>query len=243
MYLIGRVLLTFFVIADIQVIYIMEMAPADKRGTLCSLTKFISFLGVLIIPLSRDLLLDPSGRNWRDVCLVPTVVAIVCLFLIALFIRESDVFLDSRIAWLERPYEERVREREERKKSRQVDTNRGGLGTAIRYILKDKQLRSIVLAQALFLLGTNAFVAYYNTVCMKNGMSMEEITFSMHIYPVVAAVATLFSGMISDRIGRKKVCAVYAVLSLCGLIGYIATAGSAAPALTGAFYGLCYGCY
>ncbi len=55
-YILGRAILTFFVIADIQVIYIMEVAPPEKRAKLFSFTKCLSILGMLVIPLCRDLL-------------------------------------------------------------------------------------------------------------------------------------------------------------------------------------------
>lgn len=242
-YIIGRAILTFFMIADIQVIYIMEVAPAEKRASLFSVTKFISLLGVLIIPLSRDLLLDPSGNNWRDICIIPTLVAIGCVLLIGFFIRESDVFLDKRIALLETPYEERMKHREEMKKNHQVDTSKGGIGVAIRCVMKEKQMRMIVISYSVFLLGMNSFISYFNTVCLKEGMGTDDITKALYIYPVVSAFATLSAGFISDRIGRKKTVLLYAVIALCGMAGYILVAGVLSPFVVGAFYGFCNGCY
>ncbi len=242
-YVVGRTILTFFVITDIQIMYIMEVAAPEKRARLFSIAKFLSLLGSLVIPLSRDFLLDPSGRNWRDICVVPTLIAIVCVFLIAFFVRESDVFLDARISYLEKPYEQRMREREEMKKHHQVDTNKGGLTTAIRYVAKERQLRNIILIYCVFLLGMNSFIAYFNTVCLKSGMSMDDITKALYMYPVVAALSTLSAGFVSDRLGRKMTCLIYAVISLTGMGIYIVTAGTISPFITGIFYGFCNGCY
>lgn len=124
------------------------------------MTKFFSFLGILVILLSRDLILNGNGSNWRLICLVPAIIALVGVFFIASFLRESDVFLDQRIAYLEKPYEERLKEVENKKHEKEVNTNKGGIGTAIKYVFNDKQLRSIVLAMGLFLLGMGAFVGF-----------------------------------------------------------------------------------
>lgn len=242
-YFLGRVILTFFVCADIQVIYVMEVAAPEKRARLFSMTKFLSILGIIVIPLCRDLLLDETGSNWRVVCLIPALIAVAAVFIIAGFIRESDVFLDQRIAFLEKPYEERQREAESRKKNHQVNTGKGGIGTAFKYVAKEKQLRNIIMAYALFLLGMNAFVGFYNTVCMKSGMDTQAITDSLYIYPLTAALVTLLGGFISDKLGRRVLCCIYAAAAIVSLAVYILTAGGVHPFVTGAFYGICYGTF
>lgn len=198
---------------------------------------------MLVIPLCRDLLLDPTGSNWRDVCIIPTVIAIVCMLLICLFIRESDVFLDNRIAYLQIPYEEREAQMARKKQNKEVDTSKAGLGTAIKYIAKNKQLRNIVLSYGVFLLGMNSFVTYFNTICMKHGMTTDNITSALYIYPLASALATLIAGFISDKLGRKVTCAIYCVVAFSSLLLYINLAGVINPLIIGGFYGLCYGGY
>ena len=242
-YVIGRTILQFFVIADIQVIYIMEVADPKKRAKLFAATKCISNLGILIIPLCRDLMLDASGSNWRDICLIPSIIAIVCTALVALCIRESDVFLNNRIAYLERPYDERQAEKELLKRQKQVDTNKGGLGTAFKYIKHEKQLRNIVIAYSVFLLGMYSFIGYYNTICMKNGMDTSAITLSLYAYPVTSALFTLIAGFISDKFGRKSVCITYVFVCFAAMLGYVFFAGTISPLIIGTFYGIVHGSY
>lgn len=243
-YVIGRVILTFFVIADIQVIYIMEVAKPDKRAQLLGVTKFISILGMLIIPLCRDLLLDPSGSNWRDVCIVPTLLAIICVFLIALFIRESDVFLDQKIAYLERPYEEREAERARMKASKEIDTNKASLGTAIRYIFKDKQLGVLVISYGVLLLGMcSAGGTYYNTIFMQRGMDTDTITATLYMYPISSALVTLLGGFLSDKLGRKTTSVINGSLALISMIACGSLAGVAHPLVVGTFRGMVHGCF
>ncbi len=243
MYVLGRTILQFFIIADIQVIYIMEVADPAKRAKLFSVTKCISNLGILIIPLCRDLLLDASGSNWRDICLVPSIIAIVCTALVALFIQESNVFLDNRIAYLERPYEERQEEKERLKQQKQVDTNRGGVGMAFKYVKSEKQLRNIVITYAIFLLGMYSFIGYYNTICMKQGMDTAAITLSLYTYPVASALITLIAGFISDKFGRKNLSVAYVFVCFAAMLGYVFLAGTISPLVIGIFYGIVHGSY
>ncbi len=242
-YVIGRVILTFFVIADIQVIYIMEVAKPDKRAQLLGVTKFLSILGTLIIPLCRDLLLDPSGSNWRDVCIIPTLLAIVSVFLIALFIRESDVFLDQKIAYLERPYEEREEERIRMKQNKQIDTNKGSLGTAIRYIFKDKQLGVLVISYGVLLLGMCSAGSFYNTIFMQHGMDTDAITATLYTYPISSALVTLLGGFLSDKLGRKTTSVINGSLALLSMIGCGFLPGIVHPFIIGIFRGMVHGCF
>ncbi len=242
-YIIGRVILTFFVIADIQVIYIMEVAPPNKRAQLLGATKFLSTLGTLVVPLCRDLLLDPAGTNWRDVCIIPTMIAIACVFLIALFIRESDVFLDQKIAYLERPYEEREAERARMKANKEVDTNKGSLGTAIRYIFKEKQLRVLVISYGVLLLGMCSSGSYYNTIFMQRGLDTDAITTTLYMSPIASALMTLLGGFLSDKLGRKKTSVISGSVALISMICCGFLSGVIQPFIVGIFRGMVSGCY
>ena len=240
----GRTLLAFFVAADIQLIYIMEISSPDKRARMFGITKFISFMGVLIVPLCRDLLLNPDGSNWQIVCLVPAIIAVAATILLVLFVRESGPFTKKRIAYLETPYEERQAQEMQAKKDKSVSSHKTGIGPGFKYVFRNKTVRAIAFASFFVLLGFNAFVGYSTTIWVKGGMDLAQRTAALYFYPVGAALVTLFGGFASDRWGRKASTCLFAALSLVGLLGFVLTAlPSLPPWITGMFYGVCYGAF
>lgn len=52
-YIVGLLVIKFFIPNDVQVMYIMESAPEQHRAKLCSMTKTIAYIGVAGIPFLR----------------------------------------------------------------------------------------------------------------------------------------------------------------------------------------------
>lgn len=52
-YIVGMLVIKFFIPNDVQVMYIMESAPEQHRAKLCSMTKTIAYIGVAGIPFLR----------------------------------------------------------------------------------------------------------------------------------------------------------------------------------------------
>ena len=111
-YCIGLALINFFILHDMQVVYIFEVAPKKSRATFYGFTKCIGTLSVLIIPLCRNYFMGGDTTKWRLVYLVPMIIAAFVALLLFIFARETKPFLDERIAYLEKPYELRVKEKE-----------------------------------------------------------------------------------------------------------------------------------
>jgi len=241
---IGRVMLAFFVAADIQLVYIMEISQPDKRARMFAITKFVSFMGVLIVPLCRDLLLNQDGSNWQIVFIPPAIIAVVATLLIILFVRESHPFMKARIAYLETPYDVRVEREKKAKKDKSVSSKKTGIGPGFKYVFRNKSVRSIAIASFCVLLGCFAFIGYSATIWVKGGMDHNLITSALYFFPVSAAIVTLIGGFVSDKWGRKAGSCLFAGLSLVGLTGYVLTATPVLPPwITGAFYGVCYGAF
>lgn len=241
-HLIGRALVSFFIAADIQVVYVLEVAPPAKRGTWYSMTKFIGVFGLILIPLSRSLFMDSAGLGWRNVFIIPAIIGLLLTLVILFGIKESNVFIENRIKYLETPYDIRKKQAEEKKlKSAE---QKGGILRALKAVSQDRQMRSILLASACFYAATMAFYGYYESIMSTSGMSTETITQALFAYPFVYAALTLLSGIISDKIGRKRLALLYSILALGGLIGFIFTAKALMnPIIVGAFFGLAIGAY
>lgn len=241
---IGRIILAFFVAADIQLVYIMEISSPEKRARMFGITKFISFLGVLIVPACRDLLLAPDGSNWQIVFLPAAILAVVATILLIVFVRESQPFMKARTAYLEIPYDVRLAQEVQAKKDKSVASKKSGIIPGFKYVFRNKQVRAIIIASCFVLLGFNAFIGYNATIWVKGGMELAQRTAALYFYPIGAAVVTLIGGFISDKWGRKAGSCLFAGLSLVGLTGFVLTATPDLPAwITGAFYGVCYGAF
>ena len=99
-YLIGTVVINFFTPHDMQAVYVLETAPAKHRAKLYSMVKAVATIGMMLIPLLRDTFMGDDTSGWRTVYLVCAAFAAVAALIALFLVRESDVFLDERIAYL-----------------------------------------------------------------------------------------------------------------------------------------------
>ena len=100
-YCLGTAVCSFFTQNDVQMVYILETAPKDRGAGLFGLIKSFGILGLLIIPILRQTVMNNDAARWRSLYLAPAVVCILICVLLLLFCRESRLFLDRRISFLE----------------------------------------------------------------------------------------------------------------------------------------------
>ena len=239
-YLIGKAITIFFVASDIQVVYILEVAPTNKRGTMFSLTKFIGVFGIVCIPILRSIYLSEDSSNWRSVFTLPGIFALILAIIVVITVRESKVFLDSKISLLQTPFDERIAKKGKKEQSNE----KSGILPALKYIFKDKQLKSIWFALLFFYFAMVPFYNYYEPIMTTAGMDTNTVTKALFVYPFVYAALTLMSGLIGDKMGRKKLEVIYVTLSFTGFIAFVITANSGvSPYIVGACFGLCIGAF
>ena len=117
-YILGMLFMMFFTPNDMQVLYIMETAPKEKRATYSFVAKGIALISVSLIGvLSKVFLREDVPTSWRMVYLIPVVVAIVVGAASYLLMRETPVFVEQRLAFLSMTPEERQLRAAEDKKS------------------------------------------------------------------------------------------------------------------------------
>ena len=98
LYIIGTVVLTFFTPNDVQVIYIMECAPKKHRAKLCSITKGIALISVSLLGLFVKLFVnDAVPSTWRNVFIIPIILAFVIGILAIYFVKETPVYTNRRL--------------------------------------------------------------------------------------------------------------------------------------------------
>ena len=108
-YILGTVIMTFFTPNDMQVIYIMECAPKEHRAKLCSITKGLALISVSLLGLFVKLFVnDAVPSTWRNVFIIPIILAFVIGIAAIYFVRETPVFTQKRLQYLKASEEDLI---------------------------------------------------------------------------------------------------------------------------------------
>ncbi len=146
------------------------------------------------------------------------IASAVVGFLALLFSRESDVFLDSRIAWLEKTPEERAKVLNSKDESKA----QGGFITAVKYAMKNKQLRWIMIGVAIVEIAYSCCNNYGNVlnngVFGQGALTQAQATEVGFWFPFSCAIITMIYGFVADKLGRKFAATMLMALATAGFI-------------------------
>lgn len=238
-YLVGMLVINFVMYNDMQVMYVMECAPEKHRAKLTSLTKAVALLGVTLIPVLRDVFMGNDGSQWRKVFMIPAAVAVVVGIAAIFLMDETPVFVARRVAWLEMSDEERAAKAASEKKA--ADESKGGVGKALKFIVKHKQIRAVALCAMVFMFSTGV-TGYYESIMKTGGMSTAEVTQAMYYIPFCNALMTAIGGFITDALGRKRSAILLSCVAFVGLTLFVLAANfGMSPAIVGISYGFFIG--
>lgn len=255
-YLIGSFFIQFFVPHDMQSVYVQECAPAKHRAKAYSIVKSIAMLGTILIPILRRIFIPSTDlSNWRMVFLVPGIITIAVGIAAWFLVRESDVFIESRLKQL-RMTEEEIAIAKAKKQDVQA---RGGLIKALKFGLRNKQLRWILLSTGFLMFGQITTMYYESTLSfgyaqqfLAQGMSLEEakdaavafVTQALMLFSAGNALFQFFPGFLADKLGRKKTAVVMSATMLVSfLIYYFGASNGLNPYIVGFFCGATIGSY
>ena len=218
MYIIGMLCMLFFTPNDMQVLYIMETAPKEKRATYSFIAKGIALISVSLIGVFSKLFLnDTNPGSWRMVYLIPVIVAIVVGVISFFLLKETPVFVEQRRRFLTMTPEEKAAKEAENKANATADE--GGVFKAIKFIFTNKQLRWIFFAGFIFF-ATTFYTSYYASV-LEGSMTTAAVAQVLVFYPLFNGVLTILSGFFSDKLGRKRVCLILGGIALVGLLIFV----------------------
>lgn len=238
-YIAGCLVIRFFIPNDMQVMYIMEVAPEKHRAKLCSITKSIGYIGVSGISILRMIMMGDDASKWHMLFIVPVILGVVVSGLCVIFIRESPVFMEQRVEYLKKALASKESEKENVKN----DENKTGVFHAVKFIFKHKQIRYIAVCAFIFACAT-AVTGYYESIMSTGGLSTAAVTQALFIFPLMNALFTLLGGFLTDKVGRKRSIAVLSSVSICMLALFIISADlQMNPYMVGAFYGIFVGCF
>lgn len=242
-FLLGNFIMTFFLSHDIQIIYLLEEAPAKYRATVYSFIKGLGGLSAILLPLMRNFLLHNDETLWRNIFLLPGIAGLVIAVLVFLFARETDTFVEGRMEYLSIPYQERQKQKQELKKNKKADGNKAGIFNAIRFIFSHKELRNLILIKTIFDAAIIA-VTNYEPIMTEAGMTAENKTIALYFYPIIYCVCVMISGVLADRWGRKKTIVLFGSICFITFALFVVSArGLWDPKIVGLMYGLYLGGY
>ena len=238
-FIIGSVLYGFFTPNDMQVIYIMEVSPKERRATYASVSKGIALLSVSLIGVLRSIFYDPADlTTWRRVFLIPVVVALAVGVIAIVFLKETPVFLQGKIEELEKSDEEKKREAEEAAAKNKSNMS---IGETFKYMFHDKQIKSLILILTLFMCAV-ALTGYSAETMLAYGMTDAQMNVFYTVEPIVYAIFAFFSGFLTDWLGRKKSGILFGMLALVGEVVFVLCAVfGASPVVLAVAQGLMYG--
>lgn len=244
MFLVGFAVISFFMGHDIQIIYILEEAPDKHRAKIYSLLKSFGILGVILIPTLRDALMGDDATKWRDIFLVPAVIGFAATLLVILFAKDTKVFINERIEYLSRSYEDRQREKELKNQLKQAQRNQAGVFNGVKYIFANKDTKMLIISHIIFDSAMPAIALYFESSMHRAGMSTSSITKALFMVPVIYASITFLSGFIADKAGRKATVTLFSTACVIGYILFVAGILCGwNPYLVGSFAGLYQGSY
>lgn len=217
-YCFGVALYTFFMQNDVQMVYILETAPKDKGARLFGVIKSFGILGLVIIPILRDTVMDNDAAKWRSLFFIPLLMCVAVAILLLLCCRETQMFLDKRIDYLEQSEEERAAAKEAAK---QAAENKTGLLESIKYIWRNRSLRVSIIAYTFYGLCSMAAYMYVESIMTTNGMSPAEVTKALYVYPFVYAALSFLGGFMADKFGRKPVVVTGGAFVALGFLAFI----------------------
>lgn len=244
MFLVGFAIISFFMGHDIQIIYVLEEAPDRHRAKIYSFLKSFGILGVILIPALRDALMGDDATKWRDIFLVPSLIGFVAVALVLLLAKDTKVFINERIAYLSRPYEEREKEKAIKKQQKEAQRNQSGVFNGVKYIFANKDTKMLIISHIIFDTAMPAIALYFESSMHRAGMSTSEITKALFMVPVIYATITFLSGFIADKFGRKATVTGFSITCVVGYILFVVgILNGWEPYLIGSFAGLYQGSY
>lgn len=237
----GSAIVSFFIQHDMQIIYLHEVVPAEKRATIYGFVKGLANLSIVAVPLLRKFVMKNNPEMWRNIYVFPIILSIVVVLCIVFKLRETEIFLKKRIDYLEQPFGVRHPVVQTKSKKEKVaDTQKTGIWVGMKHLFKEKQLFSILITSCCFAMVSPCIYGYVESIMYDFGMETADITKALMLYPFVYAAILPVAGYLSDKIGRKKIIVASGLITIIGFAAFnmLAMLGANPYAI-----GICYGIY
>lgn len=190
--------LHIFFNADIQIMYVSEESPPDKRARFINLIYMGSVAGTLAVPVFRSIFITETSTigSWRGMTLFPLIICIPLSIIILFTIKETSKY-------------EEVRE------NLSGQYKKENIKAKFKTIFsQDRRKQYNTLLILTFFAGLN----YIFILLGEDFLSSSPYFDQGDINTVVTAMALaiffgyLITGIVADKFGRKKLMYIYAIL-------------------------------
>ena len=221
-------------------VYIAEIAPAGRRGSLVSLNQLMIVIGISASSLSNYLLLDTGSDNWRWMLGVQAVPALLFLLLLGM-VPESPRWLLGKgrdpqaldvlgsLHGGATAMEELAQIRASLKAAPAAARWRGVFSRRLRFVL----LFAFGIAFFQQITGINAIFYYLPTIFARAGSGLSSAFAQAAVVGLVNVGMTVVAMRLIDRLGRRPLL-ITGVSGMAVALLSIAWAFHAAPAAGGA---------
>ena len=135
--------------------------------------------------------------------------------------------------------EERLAKAASEKKA--ADESKGGVGRALKFIFRHRQIRSVAICALVFMSATGV-TSYYESIMKTGGMDTAQVTQAMYYIPFCNALMTAVGGFVTDGLGRKKSAVILSTVAFLGLGSFVLCANfGLSPVIVGISYGFFIG--
>lgn len=224
-YIMGACVAAFFVPHDVQQVYVLESMPQKSRATWYAIIKAVATVGIMLIPVLRQLIMGTDPAKWHFVYLVPGIIAVAIAVISIFAVKETEPYVKRRLEYLYMSDEER----EALNHQKVPENSQGGIISALKYCFMNKQLRWLMIGGGFVTWGLIMTQFYetvlsngYSTQFIDLGMSVEMsraeampfVTQALLMFPIGSAIIQLIQGFISDRLGRKPAATIMCISSV-----------------------------
>jgi len=208
-------LITGVAVGSISVVgpmYISEIAPANKRGTLVSFNQFAIVIGILLAYVFDYFLMD-QVNGWRYMLVVPFVFSLLFLFLIVTSLPESPRWLLSKgmkekaLSVLTKIGGREFAQEEMHSIDQSVHLETNKEKVAFKEIFQGKTGKVLMLGTFLAafqqITGINAVVNYAPVIFEKTGVGGDTALLQSMLVGLVNFLATIVALWLVDKKGRR----------------------------------------
>ncbi len=226
-FFIGNTISSFFLTADLQMLYITEQAPEDQRSRYIAFARIVGLVGAMLVPLMRGIYMSGDNPNWRALYVLPVILGVIVSLTVVFTIKESNVYLTMQ---------------KQRAANPELSQKKENFFKTIKESTKTKNFKLIMLVYFLGFLGLvggmveRGFIEPYMTWGL--GYTNEQINLIFYIrYGISIGVGAVI-GYVRDKFGRKIGFLVTLITTPLFMVLFIITAKAGIIWLAGLFYGI-----
>lgn len=189
-YVLGSLLGGLFLAADIQLLFMNEQSPKEKRSRFVNGVRIIGLCGALMVPIFRGFFITTTDPNWRGLFLLPLIAGVIVSLLVIFTFKESSVYLTMKA---------------QKEANPETQKQQVKFFQAVKASTKLPNFKTIFMTFFVGFLGVMAgftFRAYFEPYLSQN-FTFNEVNIIYIIRYLISMPLGAAIGYINDKVGRK----------------------------------------